>query len=100
MRKLFFFEHYKQFIDALRYSPEDNIVAKFAFEEWSKIASDVDTEQELEELFINYPHLIQGFVLYENSSNLPIAFVYILKEKEYTSEKFDLNLWKKIIKIL
>ena len=24
----------------------------------------------------------------------------ILKEKEYTSEKFDLNLWKKIIKIL
>lgn len=64
------------------YSPEDNIVAKFAFEEWSKIASDVDTEQELEELFINYPHLIQGFVLYENSSNLPIAFVYILKENK------------------
>ena len=60
------------------YSPEDNIVAKFAFEEWSKIASDVDTEQELEELFINCSEEDKPYLQY-----IYLIFPYYLTKMYY-----------------
>lgn len=62
------------------YKKGDDIVKRFSTEDWHKIASDVDSEEILQELFENHPDKIQGYVLYEVKNNTPIAFVYILKE--------------------
>lgn len=62
------------------YKKGDDIVKRFSTEDWHKIASDVDSEEILQELFENHPDKIQGYVLYEVKNNSPIAFVYILKE--------------------
>ena len=70
------------YVKWIPYGEGDNILNKFSKEEWHLIASDIDTEDELMELLINYPHKIQAFVLYEIATEQPIAFVYILQEGE------------------
>lgn len=62
------------------YKNGDDIVSKFSAEDWHKIASDVDSEEVLQNLFEQHPDKIRGYVLYEVASSTPIAFVYILKE--------------------
>lgn len=64
------------------YKHSDNIISRFSSEEWHKIASDVDREEDLDSLFTHYPDRIQGFVLYENKTSSAIAFVYLLNESK------------------
>ena len=63
------------------YTSEVQICKRFSKEDWHKIADDIDNDEELSELFIQYPHLIQGFILNDNIRNQPIGFCYILKER-------------------
>lgn len=70
------------FVKWKAYKYSDCIVNRFIAEEWHKIASDVFSEEELDSLLTDYPNVIQGFVLYENNKNKPIAFCYILRENK------------------
>ena len=64
------------------YKNGDDIVSKFSPEEWHKIAFDIDSEEQLQNLFDSYPYRIRGFVLYENATANPVGFVYVLKERK------------------
>lgn len=68
------------YVKWLPYRVGDNITNRFSESDWHQIASDIDSEDELIDLLRSYPHKIQGFVLYEIAKELPIAFVYILRE--------------------
>lgn len=48
--KLFFFEHYKQFVDALRNSPEDNIVIVALIDRTSEVA-ETDYDENFDKFF-------------------------------------------------
>ncbi len=62
------------------YTSNDVICSRFHKKEWIKIADDIENDKELCDLLVKYPHLIQGYILYENSTEKPIAFVYLLNE--------------------
>lgn len=73
----------------------DIIYGRFSQDEWHKIADDIDSETELCELLIQYPHMIQGFVLYDKYNNEPIAFAYLLKESKNKTVSFHGGGWGK-----
>ena len=82
------------------YKEGDNIIARFTFDEWHKIAADIDSEKELYELLTLYPHKIQGFVLYENSTYEAVGVVYLLKEKgKSKAVSYHGGGWGKSIKL-
>lgn len=82
------------------YKYGDNIVSQYAYDEWLKIASDVYSEEELNSLLTLYPNKIQGFVLYDNRSSTPIAFVYLLNEsKEHGILSFHGGGWGKSLRL-
>ena len=62
------------------YTSNDVVCSRFLKEEWIKIADDIENDQDLCDLLAKYPHLIKGYILYENSKETPIAFVYLLNE--------------------
>lgn len=65
------------------YAEGDIVCKRFPYDEWHKIAQDIDSDVELRDLLLNNPTAIRGFVLYDKTSKQPIAFSYILKEDKY-----------------
>lgn len=62
------------------YSSNDIIVKRFPLDDWHKIASDIESEQEWKDLIQKYPDFIVCMVLKEQPSLNPVAFVYLLPE--------------------
>ncbi len=82
-----------------RYADGNGVIDKFSKEDWHKIASDIDSEEELRELLESFPHKIQAFVLYENGTNEAIGFIYLLKERRnYKTLSYHGGGWKRSIK--
>ena len=70
-----------------RYSKEDIIRGKFQQEEWHQIVGDINSEEEWQNFVFKYSNYIKCWVLKNNRTNLPIAFVYIFNEG---------NNWEKV----
>lgn len=53
---------------------------KFSFEEWHKIVTDIDTEEDWKSFLVNYSDLVECYILKDVDCNDTIGFVYLYNE--------------------
>ena len=64
------------------YNPNDILVSRFTYEDWHKIADDINSDQEWGQLIETNRDFVLCYILLRCDNCNPIAFVYLLKEDD------------------
>ena len=82
-------------IEWRRYNNEVDIFSQFTDVEWQKIASDITSKDDWEDLLSRYSDFVKCFLLWKLSDNSPIGFVYLMGEPDDDIVSIHGGGWKK-----
>ena len=75
----------------------ENLLDKFPKPEWKKIASDIYSNEDFEDLISAYPQTIRCWVLQQNINNSPCALVILIRNRKENCIYFHGGGWKKSV---